>query len=140
MQALRGAIDALRAQQRARARQELCVRGESIAAQHLADRGYTELARNLRIGHDEADLVMLSPCERVIVIVEVKTRSDPGARPEERIDHGKRASLTRLARTLAEHHALRALRFRFDAVAVVLAAGAEPDLVHFIDAWEPSSA
>jgi hypothetical protein len=50
MQDLRGAIDALRAQQRARARRELCVRGESFAARRLAERGFTELARNLRIG------------------------------------------------------------------------------------------
>ncbi len=140
MHALRGAIDALRAQRRARARQELCVRGEAFAARHLADLGYTELARNLRIGHDEADLVMLSPCGRTVIVVEVKTRSDPGARPEERIDHGKRASLTRLARTLAEQPALRSLLVRFDVVAIVLAPGLEPELRHFIDAWEPSIA
>lgn len=140
MHDLRVAIDALRAQRRARARQQLCARGESLAARHLADLGYTELARNLRVGHDEADLVVLSPCGRTLVVVEVKTRSDPGARPEERIDHGKRASLTRLARTLAEQPALRSLLVRFDVLAIVLAAGLEPELRHFIDAWEPGSA
>lgn len=140
MHDLRGAIDALRAQRRARARQELCVRGESLAARHLADLGYTELARNLRVGHDEADLVVLSPCGRTLVVVEVKTRSDPGARPEERIDHGKRASLTRLARTLAEQPTLRSLLVRFDVLAIVLAPGLEPELRHFIDAWELESA
>jgi putative endonuclease len=140
MHDLRGAIDALRAQRCARARQELCVRGESLAARHLADLGYTELARNLRVGHDEADLVMLTPCGRTLVVVEVKTRSDPGARPEERIDHGKRASLTRLARTLAEQPTLRSLLVRFDVLAIVLAPGLEPELRHFIDAWELESA
>lgn len=116
------------------------MRGESLAARHLADLGYTELARNLRVGHDEADLVVLSPCGRTLVVVEVKTRSDPGAHPEERIDHGKRASLTRLARTLAEQPALRSLLVRFDVLAIVLAPGLEPELRHFIDAWEPASA
>jgi putative endonuclease len=140
MQDLRGAIDALRAQQRARARRELCVRGESLAARHLAERGFTELARNLRIGHDEADLIMLTPCAGTLVIVEVKTRSEPGAHPEERIDHGKRSSLTRLARTLAEQPPLRHLLVRFDVMAVVLAPGLEPELRHFVDAWEPTSA
>ncbi|MBM4110366.1 MAG: YraN family protein [Phycisphaerae bacterium] len=140
MQELRGTIDALRAQRRARARRELCTRGESLAAKHLADLGYIELARNLRIGHDEADLVMLTPCGRTLVIVEVKTRSDPGARPEERIDHGKRSSLTRLARTLAEQPALRPFLVRFDVLAILLAPDAEPELVHFNDAWEAGSA
>ena len=140
MHEFRGAIDALRAQRRARARQELCAHGESLAALYLADLGYTELARNLRVGHDEADLVMLTPCGRALVVVEVKTRSDPGARPEERIDHGKRSSLTRLARTLVEQPALRPLLVRFDVLAIVLADGLEPELRHFIDAWEPGSA
>jgi len=140
MHEFRGAIEALQAQQRARARHELCVRGEALAARHLAELGYTELARNLRVGHDEADLVMLAPCGRTLVVVEVKTRSDAGARPEERIDHGKRASLTRLARTLAEQPALRPLLVRFDVLAIVLAAGLEPELRHFIDAWEPGTA
>jgi putative endonuclease len=140
MHELRGAIDALRAQHRARARRELCARGESLAAAHLAGLGYTELARNLRIGHDEADLVMLAPCGHTLVVVEVKTRSDPGACPEERIDYGKRASLTRLARTLSEQTTLRPLLVRFDVVAVVLVAGADPELRLFIDAWEPASA
>ncbi|MBM4052975.1 MAG: YraN family protein [Planctomycetes bacterium] len=140
MHGIRGAIDALRARRRARARRELCARGESLAARHLAEQGYTELARNLRIGHDEADLVMLSPCGTTLIVVEVKTRSDPGARPEERIDHGKRASLTRLARTLAEQPALWPLLVRFDVLAIVLVPGLEPELRHFIDAWEPGSA
>jgi len=140
MQEFRGAIDALRAQRRARARRELCIRGESLAAQHLAGQGCIELARNLRIGHDEADLVMLSPCGSTLIVVEVKTRSDPGARPEERIDHGKRSSLTRLARTLVEQPALRPLLVRFDVVAIVLTPGLEPDLRHFTDAWELVSA
>lgn len=140
MHELRGAIDALRAQRRARARQALCLRGETLAARHLAEQGYVELARNLRVGHDEADLVMLSPCGRSLVVVEVKTRSDAGARPEERVDHGKRASLTRLARTLAEQPALRPLLVRFDVLAIVLAPGLDPELRHFIDAWEPASA
>lgn len=140
MHEVRGAIDALRAQRRARARQELCTRGESLAARHYSDLGYTELARNLRVGHDEADIVMLSPCGHTLVVVEVKTRSESGARPEERVDHGKRSSLTRLARTLSEQPSMRHLLIRFDVVAVVLVPGLDPELRHFIDAWEPASA
>ena len=94
--------------------------------------------RNWRCELGEIDLVAVH--ERLLVVVEVKTRSDAGARPEERVDHGKRASLTRLARTLAEQPALRPLLVRFDVLAIVLAPGLDPELRHFIDAWEPASA
>lgn len=139
MEDLRGALEAVRGKARARARRAVCMAGETLAATHLEGLGYLLLARNLRVAHDEADLVMLSPCRSTVVIVEVKARSEPGARPEERIDYGKRASLTRLARVLGEQPALRTHRIRFDVIAVVLPPGAPPELVHFIDAWEASA-
>ena len=132
MHEFRGAIEALRAQQRARARHELCVRGEAFAARHLADLGYTELARNLRVGHDEADLVMLAPCGRTLVVVEVKTRSsEEFGRPIESVKRGKRRALSRAAVRYMKQLRQRPEFFRFDVVEVVGVEGdAAPKIRH----------
>lgn len=138
MSAPRGILAGLLGVERARARLALCVRGEACAADHLRRLGFEELARNLRVGHDEADLIMMAPDGRTVVIVEVKTRADSESWPELRIDHGKRSSLTRLARTLLEQPALAQLRARFDVVAINWPEGQPPSVRHFEDAWEAS--
>lgn len=48
--------------------------GERAAARFLRKAGYRVLARNIEAGGGEADLVCLAPDQRIIVIVEVKTR------------------------------------------------------------------
>lgn len=100
----------------ARRRALLARRGEDAAAAHLERAGYRILARNARVGHDEADLVALTPAGAV-AIVEVKARA--GAwRPEERVDAAKRRRLVRLAAALACRGAFRGRMFQFDVVAV----------------------
>ncbi len=72
-------------------------RGEQIAAEHLAERGYEILARNIRMTGGELDIVARDP-RGPIAIVEVKTRSSTrfgtGA---EAITREKYARLRRLA-------------------------------------------
>jgi len=75
-------------------------RGEDIAARYLRDHDYRILDRNVRIGHDEIDIVAYDPIDRVFIFAEVKTRSkaDSDYRPELSITHKKRIRMTRAAR------------------------------------------
>lgn len=68
---------------------------ESLAADHLAALGWTTLARNVRLGRKEVDLVALDPGPPpAVVLVEVRWRArrDYGL-PEETFDWRKRAHL-----------------------------------------------
>ncbi|MGH7866416.1 MAG: YraN family protein, partial [Candidatus Dormibacteraceae bacterium] len=76
---------------------ELGRRGEEIAADFLAKRGYRIINRRFRTRSGEIDLV----CGRgeVVVLVEVKTRShDCWGSPAEAVDRQKRGYLERAAR------------------------------------------
>jgi len=79
--------------------QTLGERGETEAAQWLIDRGLVLLARNIRRGRDEADLVFKEPNGNLLIIVEVKTRASARAWPEARVDAAKAIALRRLAHT-----------------------------------------
>ncbi len=107
------------------AQQQLARRGEDEARIYLEARGYELCAQNLRVGSDEADLVMRASDGETLVIVEVKTRSDPRACPEVRVDVAKERSLIRLARTLASRGRFHG-PMRIDVLAVTLAAGLAP--------------
>lgn len=70
---------------------------EAAAAAHLVALGWTVLARNVRVGPDEIDLVARAPeprCE--LVVVEVRGRSGPAfGSPLESVDGPKVARLYR---------------------------------------------
>jgi putative endonuclease len=76
---------------------------EDAVARHLAARGWAILARNLRVGRSELDIVASEasgPC--AFVVVEVRSRTVPryGA-PEESVDAAKVARLYAAAWDLA---------------------------------------
>lgn len=50
-------------------------RGESAAVRYLEAKQYGILARNVRLGRDEIDIVAFDPRDCVLVFCEVKTRS-----------------------------------------------------------------
>lgn len=94
-------------------------------ARHLVERGWTVLARNVRVGRNEIDIVAREP-GRMLVFVEVRSRtvSHLGA-PEESVDAAK---VTRLytaawqlvrAGRLPDGLPLGAQAFRVDLVTVV---------------------
>jgi len=95
--------------------------GEQAAANHLEAAGYQILARNLRLGRDEIDLLVLTPDQTTLVVVEVKCRIGAGARPEDRVDARKRQRLTRAAERLLQQRQFRTLALRFDVVGVACA-------------------
>ena len=75
-------------------------RGEELAAEFLNKSGYTVIARNCRISHDEIDII--AEDEKYIVFAEVKTRSDTPSnrrygRPACAVDYRKKEKLLRAA-------------------------------------------
>lgn len=100
-------------------RQRTATTGESAAAAHLERLGFQILARNLRLGRDEIDVLAIDPDGRTVVIVEVKCRSHAHARPEDRIDGRKRQRLARAALQLSMRPQFAGAPLRFDAISVV---------------------
>lgn len=77
---------------------------EDVACARLVAGGWTVLARNLRVGRSELDIVALDPGPPLaLVVVEVRRRGrrDYGL-AEETLDHGKRRSLRRAIGTLLD--------------------------------------
>lgn len=100
--------------------------GEELAVARLEAAGWTILARNLRLGRDELDLVAIDPGPPpALVVVEVRRRGrrDFGL-AEETLDHRKRAALRRAvggllaARVLPDGRPLPAMPLRVDLVAI----------------------
>jgi putative endonuclease len=110
--------------------------GEDAAAAHLASLGYRILERNFRIGHDEADLVALTP-QGSAAIVEVKTRCGDW-HGEDRVDSTKRHRLLRLAAALAQDERFLTRLFQFDVVSVQLDDALSPTVHHFPHAFDAS--
>lgn len=75
-------------------------RAERRAERYLRRRGYVTLARNLRVGHDELDLVLRDPDGMTIVLVEVKSSILGLVRARGALDRRKRRHLARVMRTL----------------------------------------
>jgi len=118
----------------ARTRQQtLGNRGETVAAQWLTNRGLVLLARNIRRGRDEADLVFKEPSSNLLIIVEVKTRASARAWPEARVDAAKATALRRLAHT-ALIETPQCSGVRIDVLSVNLPRNGEPTFHWFRDA------
>jgi putative endonuclease len=100
---------------------------EALVAARLAASGWTVLARNVRVGRRELDLVAVDPgppANLVVVEVRWRARRDFGL-PEETIDHRKRTHLRAGALVLVERgtvasgsDALPRLPLRIDLVVV----------------------
>lgn len=109
--------------------------GERVAARRLRRGGYRLIARNVRTGSGEVDLICLAPDKRTIVFVEVKTRrvrvgGDPAQRPETNVGAKKQEKLRRLARELARKRGWTDRPLRIDVVAVEWPARGKPVVRH----------
>jgi putative endonuclease len=101
-------------------------RAEQLVAHHLARQGWTIIARNVRVGRSELDIVARDP-RGTLVIVEVRSRSGPArGMPEESVDASKVARLYAAAWQLLGSGQLPGCeaplgeaRFRVDLVTVV---------------------
>jgi len=111
----------------------LGARGEDAGAHWLSAHGLVLLARNIRRGRDEADLVFKDPATNLLIIVEVKTRTQARAWPEARVDGAKSAALLRLAHT-AWTETPQCSGVRIDVLAVNLPKRGDPAFHWFRDA------
>lgn len=100
--------------------------GEQLVAVRLESGGWTILARNLRLGRQELDIIAIDPgppASLVVVEVRRRERRDFGL-PEETLDHRKRTALRRAvgrlleAGRLPDGRLLPALPLRIDLVAI----------------------
>lgn len=110
-------------------------RGEDLAAEYLAERGWRVLARNYRAGPKEIDIVAAR--DGVVAFVEVKTRSTTtGGGALEPIRRLKQRAVVAAARRWMHENRQRAQVYRFDAVGVALKGG-RAIIEHVPDAWRP---
>ncbi|MFO0984018.1 MAG: YraN family protein [Planctomycetota bacterium] len=104
--------------------------GEQAAASDLIRRGFTIVARNLRLEAVEIDL--LARKGRVLLVVEVKTRaSGQGPPPEASVGARKQAKLALAVRALAARFPTAELQVAV--AAVRLAPPHAPVIVWFLD-------
>lgn len=118
--------------------------GEDLAARFLVRRGMRLVCSNFKvpIGRNmrgtavtgEIDLIALD--EDVLCFIEVKTRSsDDFASPLSAIDLRKQRQITRTARIYRKIFNLQNIRFRYDALAIVLNGEKPPKIEHFKNFW-----
>ena len=105
--------------------------GESTVRKVLENKGYTFVAQNVHIGHDEIDLIMLDG--RVTVFVEVKLRK-PGVSGAAAVDLAKRRRISRAAVVYMTKTGGLDRAARFD-VAEVAFDGVQAEVHHIPDAF-----
>lgn len=105
--------------------------GEERAAAFLKKAGMKIIARNVRVGSDELDLIARQ--DDTLIFVEVKTRADETfGRPAAAVDRAKRKNLSRAAINFLKKRKLRPPYIRFDVVEVI---GDKPEIRHIPDAF-----
>jgi putative endonuclease len=108
--------------------------GEALAADFLENAGWTIVGRNFRVGHREVDLVARRG--EVVAFVEVKTRSGRTfGHPLEAITPRKQREIAVVASAWIDRFGRADEAYRFDAVAIIVAAGSAPEIEHVEDAW-----
>jgi putative endonuclease len=105
---------------------------EQAAASLLERLGHRVLARNLRLGHLEIDVLSTDPSDGALVLTEVKGRRRGRHAPELRVDRRKRMHLETAARMLLRRPEFRRRPIRFDVVAVLLDAEGRPEALRHV--------
>jgi putative endonuclease len=100
-----------------RARQIFGLRGEELACDELARRGYTIVERRYRTRAGELDIVARH--RDYVVFIEVKARSDASfGEPEEAVTEQKQQKMVWMATDYLTRHGLHDVPCRFDVVAI----------------------
>jgi putative endonuclease len=117
------------------ASQELGIKGEELAACHLAQNGYRILFRNWKYGKLEIDIIAEN--DEFIVFVEVKTRSaDPLDPPVNAITREKQRGLVWAADAYIKRYGINK-ESRFDVITLI-EKGEEFEITHIPYAFYPS--
>jgi putative endonuclease len=114
--------------------------GESIAREHLKQKGYQFVDRNYRCPFGEIDIIMRD--NKQVVFVEVKTRNEKWPEygsPEQAVNAKKKKRISRLAKYyLNRHRELGNTDYRFDIVSVLVnQQGKAVSVDHIQDAFYP---
>jgi putative endonuclease len=108
--------------------------GEAAAVAYLERKGWRVAERNWRAGRGEVDIIAWAH-ERLLVFVEVKTRSGDGfGGPEDAVNAKKQDLLARTAGLYMEHIGYD-WEIRFDIVAVLMRGDAVREIRHIEDAF-----
>lgn len=114
---------------------ELGKRGEEVAVDYLAGKGYQILEKNWQQWRNEIDIVALDG--KFLVIVEVKTRqSSLFGEPETAVTKDKQKSLIRSANAYLRSKKIE-MEVRFDIVSVIISKDRE-EVHHLPDAFYPT--
>src|SRR5688572_1877816 len=109
-------------------------RGENMAARYLRNNGYKILERNFRCDLGEIDIVAKQG--KVLVFVEVKTRTYDDPTPEEQVNLTKQHQNTKAGKFYLTRYGTPQPPARFDIVAIVWPQGREPIIRHVENAFE----
>ena len=111
--------------------------GEDAVAERYAEMGFSVVARNLHLSHNEIDLILQS--ETHLVFVEVKLRkSDSFAEAKEFVDAGKQQRLIQTAAMYLSRYPEDQLT-RFDVIEIYAPDGVKtkhPTINHLEDAFQ----
>ena len=105
---------------------------EAAAAELLESKGYNIIARNLRLGHLEIDLLATVPNTNLVIVVEVKARRSGTHAPELRVDWRKQRHLILAAQLLLARRMFHGKQIQFDVVAVEMDHLQKPQSVRHI--------
>ncbi len=110
--------------------------GEQVAADYLVGQGYAIVARNLRVGNTEIDIVAMKGDR--IMFVEVKTRATSLRDPLEAVTPAKIRRLCKAADNYIRANNVRHMP-QFDVVTII---GSQQsfELTHYPDAFFPPMA
>jgi Holliday junction resolvase-like predicted endonuclease len=105
-------------------------RGEATARRYLKRLGWRLIAKNLCFGNDELDILAVSPCEKILAIVEVRTTEDALKKPESTLTKKKRTAMLRVAKRLNSTAIKHSCELRVDLIAVRIN-GHKPTISHY---------
>ena len=109
-------------------KKEIGARGENIAVEWLAQRGYQVIARNVHTPYGEIDIIAQQG--DVTIFIEVKTlTSSREFFPEKNITLKKQQHMFNAAQYYSAEHEID--HFQIDAIAVEGKPGVKPTVTHF---------
>ncbi len=110
------------------------MRGERLAARFLRLRGYRLLARNLKLGKNEIDLVMRKG--DTLAFIEVKTRLRADCTdPHDSVGPEKQRHIKAAAQRYLSEARQPDTYYRFDVVSVVMPERGKAAITHYPDAF-----
>ena len=120
---------------RSRQKDRLGARGEEFVCARLREAGYLVLERNIILGGCEIDI--LADDAGTVVFIEVKTRTDARfGDPEDAVDERRRLRMIRASKAWRRWRQDWDSPIRFDIVAVLWPAGADPAWRHIKNAFD----